>query len=252
MPDLVKDEDLDFIKLEVLQRVTEPLPRFTEATLIKELEKYDIGRPSTYAPTISTLYERIYIERVDGRKIAPTPIGKATVDFLVSNFPEIVDFSFTAEMEDDLDKIAQGNQDFAAMMSDFWGPFEKQVVKVGEEAQKVKVEVEETDEKCEKCGKAMVARYGKFGKFLACSGFPECKNTKTLAEPTGLTCPEDGGKIVVKRTKRGKSFWGCENYPKCKYASWTKPSFAKASADAKSMDVKKASEVEPASSSKEQ
>ena len=158
LPDLIEDEDLDFIKVESLQKFTEPLPRFTEATLIKELEKYDIGRPSTYAPTISTLYERIYIERVDGRKIAPTPIGKATVDFLVSNFPEIVDFSFTAEMEDDLDKIAQGNQDFAAMMSDFWGPFEKQVVKVGEEAQKVKVEVEETDEKCEKCGKAMVVR----------------------------------------------------------------------------------------------
>ena len=243
LPDLVKDENLDFIKVNSQQKFTEPPPRFTEATLIRELEKYGIGRPSTYAPTISTLYERIYIERVDGRKIAPTPIGKAAVDFLVANFGEIVDFSFTAEMENDLDRIAQGKLQMPDTMEKFWQPFEKLVEKVDQEAQKVKVEVEETEEKCEKCGKPMVIRYGKFGKFLACSGFPECKNTKTLAAPTGLTCPEDGGKIVVKRTKRGKSFWGCENYPECKYASWKKPSFA--TSDAKALDVKKASEGEP-------
>ena len=223
LPELLADELINLIKVESLQKFTEPLPRFTEATLIKELEKYGIGRPSTYAPTISTLYERIYIERVDGRKIAPTPIGKATVDFLVSNFGEIVDFSFTAEMEDNLDQIALGKRQMPNTMEKFWQPFEKQVLKVTEKAEKVKIEVEETDEKCDKCGKIMVIRYGKFGKFLACSGFPDCKNTKTLAEPTGLTCPRCGGKIVVKRTKRGKSFWGCENYPKCKYASWTKP-----------------------------
>src|SRR3989344_1247411 len=243
LPELLADELINLIKVESLQKFTEPLPRFTEATLIKELEKYGIGRPSTYAPTISTLYERIYIERVDVRKIAPTPIGKATVDFLVSNFGEIVDFSFTAEMEDDLDQIAQGKLQMPETMEKFWKPFEKLVEKVSQEAKKVKVEVEATSEKCEKCGKTMVIRYGKFGKFLACSGFPQCKNTKTLAAPTGLICPEDGGKIVVKRTKRGKSFWGCENYPECKYASWKKPSFA--STDAKALDVKKASEGEP-------
>ncbi|OGD92485.1 DNA topoisomerase I [Candidatus Curtissbacteria bacterium RIFCSPHIGHO2_12_FULL_41_13] len=223
LPDLSVEEELKKVKVESEQKFTEPPPRFTEAALVKELEKNDIGRPSTYAPTISTLYERLYVERVDGRKIAPTPVGKAAVDFLVANFGEIMDFSFTAKMENDLDQIAQGGQELVKVMDDFWQPFEKQVEKVTQEAEKVKVEVEETEEKCEKCGKVMVIRYGRFGKFLACSGFPECKNTKTLAEPTGLICPEDGGEIVVKRTKKGRTFWGCSNWPKCKYASWQKP-----------------------------
>ena len=132
-------------------------------------------------------------------------------------------------MEDDLDEIAQGKKDLVSTMSKFWGPFEKQVEKVAQEAEKMKVEVEETDQKCEKCGKSMVIRYGRYGKFLACSGFPDCKNTKALVEETGMVCPDDGGKVVMKRTKRGKAFWGCANWPNCKYASWTKPSFAKAS-----------------------
>ena len=223
LPDVVAGEELNLIKVNSEQKFTEPPPRFTEATLVKELEKNDIGRPSTYAPTISTLYERLYVERVDGRKIAPTPVGKASVDFLVANFGDIMDFSFTAKMENDLDQIAQGSQELVKVMDDFWRPFDKQVEKVTQEAEKVKVEVEETEEKCEKCGKVMVIRYGRFGKFLACSGFPECKNTKTLAEPTGLTCLEDGGEIVVKRTKKGRTFWGCSNWPQCKYASWQKP-----------------------------
>ena len=228
LPDLAVAEDLSLIKVDPQQKFTEPPSRYTEATLIKDLEKNDIGRPSTYAPTISTLYERVYIEKMEGKKIAPTPIGKTAVDFLVQYFPNIVDLKFTAKMEDDLDQIAQGKLRRLAMMEEFWSPFEKQVEKVMQEAEKVKVEVEVTDEKCEKCGKPMVIRYGRFGKFMACSGFPECKNTKSLAEPTGLVCPDDGGNIVVKRTKKGRSFWGCENWPKCKFASWKKPSFAKA------------------------
>jgi DNA topoisomerase-1 len=219
----VKDEDLDLVKVDPQQKFTEPPPRFTEATLIKELEKNGIGRPSTYAPTISTLYDRSYIERLEAKKIGPTPVGKTTVDFLVQYFPEIVDLSFTREMEDNLDEIAQGNEKMAPTMKKFWGPFSKQVDKVGEEAEKMKVEVEETDIKCEKCGKSMVIRYGRYGKFLACSGFPDCKNTKALVEETGIICPLDGGDVVVKRTKKGRSFWGCSNYPKCTYASWTKP-----------------------------
>lgn len=223
LPELAVGEDLKLIKVDPQQKFTEPPPRFTEATLIRELEKNDIGRPSTYAPTISTLYERSYIEKREEKKIAPTPIGTTTVDFLVRYFPDIVDLKFTAEMEDDLDQIAQGKEELAPVMEKFWQPFEAQVNKVAEEAEKMKVQVEETDEKCEVCGKPMVIRYGRFGKFLACSGFPECKNTKTLSEPTGLTCPTDGGNIVVKKTRRGRMFWGCENYPKCKWASWTKP-----------------------------
>ena len=153
----------------------------------------------------------------------PTPTGKTTVDFLVKYFPEIVDLAFTAEMEYGLDEIAQGKREMGPAMAKFWEPFNLQVEKVAAEAEKMKPEVEESDVKCEKCGKMMVVRYGRFGKFLACSGFPECKNTKTLAAPTGLTCPTDGGNIVMKKTRRGKSFWGCENWPKCKWASWTKP-----------------------------
>ena len=143
-------------------------------------------------------------------------------------FGDIIDYSFTAEMENDLDSIAQGTQEMPAVMAKFWKPFETKVEKVMEEAEKMKVDVEETDEVCEKCGKPMVVRYGRYGKFLACSGFPDCKNTKPLVEDTGIVCPTDGGQVVMKRTKKGRPFWGCANYPNCTFASWTKPSFAKA------------------------
>ena len=169
------------------------------------------------------MYERTYIERQEGAKIVPTPVGKTTVDFLVANFPGVVDVTFTAQMENNLDLIAQGQKTLPASLENFWEPFEKQVEKVAEEAEKMKIEVEETDQKCEKCGKMMVIRYGRFGKFLACSGFPDCKNTKPLVAETGLTCLEDGGNIVMRKTRKGKTFWGCSNWPECKYASWTKP-----------------------------
>ncbi|KKR54448.1 MAG: topoisomerase protein, partial [Candidatus Curtissbacteria bacterium GW2011_GWA1_40_24] len=172
LPELSENDPLDLKKLDKQQKFTEPPPRFTEATLIRELEKNDIGRPSTYAPIISTLYERTYIERQEGGKIIPTPVGKTTVDFLVANFPEVVNVTFTAQMENNLDLIAQGQKTLPASLENFWEPFEKQVEKVAEEAGKMKIEVEETDQKCEKCGKMMVIRYGRFGKFLACSGFP--------------------------------------------------------------------------------
>ncbi len=223
LPILEKDEDLKFVNVNSQQKFTEPPARYGEATLIRDLEKHGIGRPSTYAPTISTLYDRLYIERLEGKKIGPTPIGKTTIEFLEKYFANIIDYSFTAEMEDDLDNIALGKQEMPPMMKKFWGPFEKQVEKVTEEAEKMKVEVEETDEVCDLCGKPMVVRYGRYGKFLACSGFPDCKNTKALIEDTGLVCPLDGGAVVAKRTKKGRTFWGCANYPKCTYASWTKP-----------------------------
>lgn len=244
LPQLANGEELDLVKVTSEQKFTEPPSRYTEATLIRDLEKNGIGRPSTYAPIISTLYERLYIEKVEDRKIAPTPLGKAAVDFLVANFADIVDVSFTAQMEDNLDEIAQGKGKMVGTMKKFWGPFVSQTEKVLQEAAKVKVEVEKTDEKCERCGKEMVIRYGRFGKFLACSGFPDCKNTKALVESTGLTCPECGGNIVIKKTRRGKSFWGCSNYPKCKFASWKKPLFA--SSPALAADDQKALEGEPA------
>lgn len=223
LPELKEADVLDLIKINSTQKFTEPPPRYSEATLIRDLEKNDIGRPSTYAPTISTLYERVYIEKLEDKKIGPTPIGKTTVDFLVEHFPNIVDLKFTANMEGDLDEIAQGNKKMVPVLEAFWKPFEKQVEGVAESAEKMKVEVEETDEICEKCGKPMVVRYGKFGKFLGCSGFPDCKNIKSMVAPTGLICPKDGGEVVQRRTKRGRIFWGCGNYPKCTFASWTKP-----------------------------
>ena len=224
LPAVAAGDSLDKRKVDPQQKFTEPPPRYTEATLIRDLEKNGIGRPSTYAPTISTLYDRLYIEKMEGKKIAPTPIGKTTVDFLMKYFSDIFDYSFTAEMEDDLDSIAQGEREMPAVMEKFWGPFEKKVEKVTEEADKMKVEVETTDEVCEKCGKPMVVRYGRFGKFLACSGFPDCKNTKALNADTGMKCPDcKDGDVVTRKTKRGKTFWGCSNWPKCKFASWTKP-----------------------------
>ncbi len=223
LPNLVKDEPLDFKNINPQQKFTEPPPRYSEATLIRDLEKNGIGRPSTYAPTISTLYDRLYIERLENKKIGPTPVAKTTIEFLEKYFGDIIDYSFTAEMEDDLDRIALGKLEMPATMAKFWKPFERKVEKVMEEAQKMKVDVEETDEVCEKCTKPMVVRYGRFGKFLACSGFPECKNTKALVEDTGIVCPNDGGQVAMKRTKRGRPFWGCVNYPNCTFASWTKP-----------------------------
>lgn len=224
LPDLAADEKVDLVKVNSVQKFTEPPPRYSEATLIRDLEKNDIGRPSTYAPTISTLYERAYIERLEEKKIGPTPIGTTTVDFLVKYFPSIVDLKFTAQMEGDLDEIAKGNKKMVPVMEEFWKPFNEKVEKVGEEAEKMKVQAEESGENCDKCGKPMVIRYGRFGKFMACSGFPDCKNVKSLNAPTGLVCPDDGGEVVQRRTRKGRTFWGCGNYPKCKWASWTKPS----------------------------
>lgn len=224
LPELKLDQPLEKVKVNSAQKFTEPPPRYTEATLIRDLEKHDIGRPSTYAPTISTLYERAYIERLEQRKIGPTPIGLTTVDFLVKHFPNICDLKFTAKMEEQLDQIAQGEVEMPPIMEQFWKPFEKQVEAVFETADKMKVVAEEAGEACEKCGKPMVIRYGRFGKFLGCSGFPDCRNIKSMNAPTGLICPDDGGEVVQRRTKKGRTFWGCGNYPKCKFASWTKPS----------------------------
>ncbi len=223
LPELVEREPLDLKGVNPQQKFTEPPARYSEATLIRDLEKNEIGRPSTYAPTISTLYDRFYIERLENKKIGPTPIGKTTIEFLEKYFLDIIDYSFTAEMENDLDNIALGKNTMVATMGKFWKPFEAKVEKVMEEADKMKVDVEKTDEVCEKCGKPMVVRYGRYGKFLACSGFPDCKNTKPLIADTSIVCPNCGGMVYLKKTKRGRPFWGCSNYPKCTFASWTKP-----------------------------
>lgn len=227
LPQLSVDEILDLIRLNSSQHFTEPPAAFTDGGLVKVLELNGIGRPSTYAPIISTLIERIYAERVD-RKLIPTELGKTVNQFLVEKFPGIVDIHFTAEMEQELDDIAAGREDWIPVISKFYQPFEKHLAEVFETAEKIELKPEVTDEICPACGKKMVIRYGRFGKFLACSGFPECKTTMSLAEKTSLTCPACGGNIIVRKTRKGRTFWGCSNYPKCTFASWTRPSGAKA------------------------
>jgi DNA topoisomerase-1 len=222
LPELVTGEKLDLLKLIPLQHFTEPPARYTEGSLVKALEYHGIGRPSTYAPIISTIQERGYVEKIE-RKFHPTELGFAVCDFLVKNFPDVFDITFTAQMEEELDEIARGEVEWVPTIRNFYEPFDKHLAKVSEESEKVELPVEVSGEKCEKCGKDMVVRFGRFGKFLACSGFPDCKNTRGLVQKTGLACPKCGGDIIQRKTKKGKVFWGCSNYPACNFASWRKP-----------------------------
>jgi len=198
--------------------------------LIKILEEYGIGRPSTYAPIISVLQERNYVFKNEDRRFEPTEIGVAVNKILVEHFPQIVDIQFTAKMEEELDAIAEGKERWQSVIEEFYGPFSQNLEKKYEEVEKQKPPEEETGETCEKCGRPMVVKYGRFGKFIACSGFPECKNAKPLqvavTDKNGekMKCPKCGeGEIVKKRTKKGRFFYGCSRYPACDYASWSKP-----------------------------
>lgn len=222
LPRLEVSEGLDKQKVSPLQHFTQPPPRYTEASLVKKLEELGIGRPSTYAPILSTIQDRFYVERQE-RKFIPTALGFAVNDFLIKYFPEVFDYEFTAQMEDRLDEISRGEREWKQTVGEFYSPFESKLEKTEEVAEKVKLEVETVDKQCSLCGKQLVVRTGKFGKFLACSGFPECKHTEALVEQVDSKCPDDGGNIVVRRTKRGKTFYGCKNWPECKFASWTKP-----------------------------
>ena len=181
-----------------------------------------IGRPSTYAPILSTIQERFYVEKME-RKFTPTQLGTTVIDFLLQYFPNIVDYSFTAGMEDQLDEIARGEREWKPTLKSFYDPFEKQLEETSIKAEKVKMEVEFVDKNCPDCGKQLIVRVGRFGKFLACSGFPDCKHTEGIEEKVNAKCPDDGGDIVVRKTRHGKTFYGCKNWPTCKFASWTKP-----------------------------
>ncbi|MBI2018865.1 type I DNA topoisomerase [Candidatus Daviesbacteria bacterium] len=222
LPKLSENQSLSLIQLLPAQHFTQPPPRYTEASLIKKLEELGIGRPSTYAPIISTIQDRFYVEKLE-RKFIPTNLGITVMDFLVRYFSDIVDYSFTAQMEDELDEISRGEREWRPTIKAFYDPFEKKLEETNKEAQKVKMEVELAGKKCPQCGKELVIRIGKFGKFLACSGFPDCKHTESLEEKVNVKCPQDGGDVVVRHTRRGKTFYGCKNWPTCKFASWTKP-----------------------------
>lgn len=219
LPKFAAGDDLSVSTIRSDPHETTPPPRYNDASLIKTLEEKSIGRPSTYASIISTITDRAYIERLE-RRFVPTPVGMAVNDFLVTNFSTIDDVPFTAQMEDDLDLVANGEKEWQTMMKDFYKPFAKKLEEV-EGASRVKIEVETTDEVCPECKEGkLVIRTGKFGKFLSCSRFPDCKLTKPFVVTTDFTCPKDSGQVVQKKTRKGRIFYGCSNYPNCDFAVW--------------------------------
>lgn len=225
LPPLDINEILKLIKLIPSQHFTQPPARYSEATLIKALEENGIGRPSTYAPIISTIQEKNYIEKDEKRYFRPTEIGTVVNDLLVKNFPEIVDIGFTAKMEENLDEIAQGEKKWVPVIREFYTPFEKNLKQKYQDVSKKDFTEKPTDKICPKCGAPVLIRLGKFGEFYACSNFPKCKYTESLEKNNlNIKCPKcKEGKIVEKRTKKGKIFYGCSNWPKCDFALWDKP-----------------------------
>lgn len=223
VPAVTANEILNLLKVDPLQKFTQPPARYSEAGLIKELEKRGIGRPSTYASIISTIQDRMYVTKEE-KSFVPTSVGMTVTDFLVDHFQNIMAYDFTAEMEDNLDAIADGKKKWVAVVGEFWKPFEKKVAEVEGSAKRVAVPTESTGEKCPLCGEGdVVIRTGRFGKFYSCSRYPDCTYTKQYVEYVeGAICPEDGGRVVIKKSKKGK-FFGCENYPKCKWAAWKLP-----------------------------
>ena len=227
LPELKVGETLKQIELNKEQKFTEPPSRYTEASLVKAMEEKAIGRPSTYAPTISTLLDRVYIEK-DKKFLVPTNLGEVVNDMLEEYFKEIVDVAFTAEMENKLDMVAENKENYVQMLREFYDPFITNLNDVEDKIQKVKLPEEVTDIKCELCGRNMVIKQGKFGKFLACPGYPECKNAKPIVQECNVPCPKCGGKVLIKKTKTKKNFYVCENNTnsedsKCDYISWNKP-----------------------------
>lgn len=224
LPKLTEGETLTVSELGGNQHFTQPPPRFNEASLIKALEENGIGRPSTYAPTISTILDRHYVE-LDQKQLKPTPLGETITVVLEDHFKHIVDVKFTAKMESDLDKIEEGKEEWVDVLKDFYADFSKTLTQAEKDmdGKRVKVPDEPTDLVCELCGKPMVIKIGPYGKFLGCSGFPECKNTKRIVNETGGLCPKCGAKMLAKKSKKGKPFFGCENYKDCNYMTWDTP-----------------------------
>ena len=223
LPELEENEEVKKKKLDAKQSFTEPPPRYTEASLVKALEEEGIGRPSTYAPTITTILARRYIEK-EQKQLKPTELGKVVNKLLVENFGDIINVEFTAKMEEDFDEIAEGKENWRQVIKEFYGPFQKNVDKVEKELEHVKLEYEVSDVPCEKCGRMMVIKYGRYGKFLACPGFPECRNAKPYYETIDVPCPKCGGKVQIRKTKKRRNYYICENNPgSCDYISWNKP-----------------------------
>lgn len=223
LPELVENQEVIKQNLNPKQSFTEPPARYTEASLVKALEEKEIGRPSTYSPTITTILERRYVEK-EQKQLIPTELGKVVNKLLIENFTDIINVEFTASIENEFDKIAEGKENWKDIIKEFYGPFQKEVEKVEKELEHVHLEPEVSDIPCELCGRMMVYKYGRYGKFLACPGYPECKNAKPIIETIDVPCPKCGGKIQIRKTKRKRSYYICENNPKsCDYISWNKP-----------------------------
>ena len=223
IPMLEKKDELNKKKLESKQSFSEPPPRYTEASLVKTLEEKGIGRPSTYAPTITTILARNYIEKVQ-KQLMPTELGRVVNSLLIENFGSVINVEFTAEMENEFDKIAEGKEKWKDVIKEFYDPFSVVVEKVEKELEHVKLEDEVSDVQCEKCGRMMVYKMGKYGKFLACPGFPECRNAKPIIETIDVPCPKCGSVVQVRKTKKRRNYYICENNPaSCDYISWNKP-----------------------------
>ncbi|MBR3932544.1 MAG: type I DNA topoisomerase [Clostridia bacterium] len=222
LPALTEGEELDISKIEGIQHFTQPPQRYTEASLVKTLEELGIGRPSTYSPTITTIINRGYIVR-NKKNLVPTELGTIVNSLMKEHFKNIVDVEFTADMEEDLDLIEEGKKDWHKLIGEFYDPFMATLGVAEEKIGNIEIKDEESDVKCDKCGRLMVYKHGKFGKFLACPGFPECRNTKAIVKEIGVKCPDCGGQVIEKKTKRGKIFFGCTSFPDCSFTSWDRP-----------------------------
>lgn len=224
LPPLQVGDKLTTESIDPKQHFTQPPPRYTEARLVKTLEELGIGRPSTYAPTLETIQKRGYVA-IEEKKFMPTELGELVIEQMEQFFPEILNVEFTANMEDDLDHVEEGSEDWVRVLGQFYESFEKRLEVAEEEMKEIEIEDEVSDEICEKCGKHMVYKIGRFGKFLACSGFPDCRNTKPIIKEIGVTCPTcKEGHVVERRSKKGRVFYGCNRYPECDFVSWDKPS----------------------------
>jgi len=223
LPPLHPEMEVPLRTLEPRQHFTQPPPRYTEASLVKTLEELGIGRPSTYAPTLETIQKRGYVV-LEEKRFYPTELGRVVTEALEQYFPEIIDVSFTAKMEKELDEIEEGEKDWRLLLHTFYGPFSERLDKAEAEMKKVELAPEYAGVTCDVCGRPMVYKMGRYGKFLACSGFPECKNTKPIVHALGIPCPKCGsGELVERRTKKGRIFYGCSRYPDCDFTSWDKP-----------------------------
>jgi DNA topoisomerase-1 len=226
LPDLTVGEQVDLLELLPEQHFTQPPPRYTEASLVRTLEEYGIGRPSTYAPTVAVIQDREYVVKQEKDRLVPTETGRIVNDLLTKFFPEVMDPQFTARMEDRLDDIAEGKREWRPMLRDFYNPFERELHVARESIPSIQQE-ERIGRDCPVCGKPLVVRYGRFGKFIGCSDYPNCRHTEPWLERMGIACPvcgqEHGGELTVRRSKKGRTFYGCSRFPECEFTSWKRP-----------------------------